>query len=199
MSLLADGRTHDDIAVIPDAADGGRARRLHLPSAQTVVALVAGLFIVMYAVVALLRLRYPYELEWIEGGMVNHVAQIRAGHSLYGPPSVGFTPDIYTPLYYVVAAGVTFLAGIGFFSLRLVSLLASFALLGALAKLAHRETDSRAAALVAAGLFAATLPHRRRVARHRARGHAVPRVAVLGNGGRTRRADRSTRSGRRVC
>ncbi len=71
------------------------------------------------------------------------------------PPSVTFTPDIYTPLYFVVAAVVSVVAGTGFVALRLVSIVASLVLLAALAKLAHRETDDRVAGLVAAGLFAA--------------------------------------------
>ena len=119
------------------------------------IAVVAGMFILMYVVVALLRLRYPYELEWIEGGMVNHVAQLRSGQPLYGAPSLTFTPDIYTPLYFVVAAVVSIVAGTGFAALRIVSIVASLVLLGALAKLAHRETNDSVAALVAAGLFAA--------------------------------------------
>ena len=103
----------------------------------------------------LLRLRYPYELEWIEGGMVNHVARLRSGQPLYGAPSLTFTPDIYTPLYFVVSALVSVLTGTGFVSLRLVSIVASLVLLAALAKLADRETKDPVAAVVAAGLFAA--------------------------------------------
>ena len=73
-----------------DDAECDRSPQLWPPSARSVVAVVAGLFVLMYLVVALARLRYPYELEWIEGGMVNHVAQLRSGQPLYGPPSVTF-------------------------------------------------------------------------------------------------------------
>jgi hypothetical protein len=109
----------------------------------------------MYVVIALLRLRYPYEVEWIEGGMVDHVARLRAGHALYARPSLTFTADIYTPLYFVVAAAVSFVTGLGFFPLRLVSFLASLALFAALARLARSDTDDWFPGLLAAGLFAA--------------------------------------------
>ncbi len=154
MTLLGDERTtdhvanqRDDIEVIPSPPS-----RLAL---RTVIAVIAALFIVLYLVLALIRLRYPFELEWIEGGMVNHVDRLRNGLPLYGAPSVSFTANIYTPLYYVVAAAVSVFTGTGFVALRLVSIVASIALLLALGKLAHRETDDRLMAVVAAGLFAA--------------------------------------------
>lgn len=154
MTLLTDERAgqlasiDDDIVVVDEP-------RLRPPHARLVVATVAAGFIVMYVVVALLRLRYPYELEWIEGGMVNHVAQLRGGHHLYGPPSLRFTPDIYTPLYFAVSALVSFVSGTGYFTLRLVSFLSSLALFAAIGCLVHRETGDRAVAVVAVGLFAA--------------------------------------------
>ena len=108
MTLLAGERERDrgnaelepEVAPLPDEP----ASRFRPPTARTVIGVVAGLFVLMYVVVALLRLRYPYELEWIEGGMVNHVEQVRSGHSLYAAPSLTFTADIYTPLYFIVSA-----------------------------------------------------------------------------------------------
>jgi hypothetical protein len=155
VTLLADERTRDRAVAGRDASAPERTSRFRLPSLRGVVAGVAAAFVVLYIVVALLRLRYPYELEWIEGGMVNHVAQLRAGEPLYGPPSLGFTANIYTPLYFVVAAALSVFIGTGFVALRLVSFIASLVLLAALAKLAHRETGDRMAAVIAAGLFAA--------------------------------------------
>jgi Dolichyl-phosphate-mannose-protein mannosyltransferase len=154
VTILDDQRPSDARTVVEDSTHPDEAR-LRPPSARLVIAVVAGMFIAMYVVVALLRLRYPYELEWIEGGMVNHVARLRSGQPLYGAPSLTFTPDIYTPLYFVVAAVVSVVAGTGFVALRLVSIVASLVLLAALAKLAHRETNDSVAAFVAAGLFAA--------------------------------------------
>ena len=57
-----------------------------------------------YLVVALARLNYPYDLEWMEGGTLEHVARVLGGRPLYVAPSLEFTPYIYAPLYYYVAA-----------------------------------------------------------------------------------------------
>ena len=118
------------------------------------LSLAGGYLIVLLAMVVM-RVRYPFELEWIEGGMVQHVERLRAGQPLYAPPSLTFIPDIYTPLYYAVCAALAKVIGIGFFPLRLVSVVSSFALFGALFMLARRETDDRLAGVIAAGLFAA--------------------------------------------
>jgi len=45
------------------------------------------------------RVGYPYDLEWMEGGMLQHAQRIRDGAGVYVPPSVDFIPFLYTPLY----------------------------------------------------------------------------------------------------
>jgi len=116
---------------------------------------VAAWFLVTFTVLAWLRWRTPFELEWIEGGMVDQVRRILAGHELYGPPSTTFTPYIYTPLYSYVAAGVSWLAGAGYAPLRLVSLLSSLAAMATVGWWVTKETGERWAGLVAAGFLAA--------------------------------------------
>ena len=106
-------------------------------------------------VIALARIGYPYDLEWMEGGTLEHVARILSGQPLYVAPTLEFTPYIYAPLYYFVAAPVAKLFGLRLLSLRLVSFAASLGVLALLAALVHRSTRSRLGALVAAGLFAA--------------------------------------------
>lgn len=108
-----------------------------------------------YLVVALARIAYPYDLEWMEGGMLEHVARVLRGQPLYVPPSVEFTPYIYSPLYSYVAALFAKLFGLRLLALRMVSLIASVGILWLIAVLAHGRTRSRLGALVAAGLFAA--------------------------------------------
>jgi hypothetical protein len=106
-------------------------------------------------VVALARINYPYDLEWMEGGTLEHVARVLSGQPLYVPPSLEFTPYIYPPLYYFVAAPFAKLFGLRLLSLRLVSLAASLGVLAVIAALVHQRTRSRLGALVGAGLFAA--------------------------------------------
>ena len=45
------------------------------------------------------RLSYPYDLEWMEGGMLVHVWRLREGLPLYTPPSADWIPFLYPPLY----------------------------------------------------------------------------------------------------
>lgn len=102
------------------------------------------------------RLFYPFELEWIEGAMAQHVARVLQGKPLYDIPSLDFTANLYTPLFYYLSAAVAALRGLDFASLRLVSLVATLLTLCLLAAFVYRETRSALAALVAVALYAAT-------------------------------------------
>ena len=65
------------------------------------------------------RVSYPYELEWMEGGMVDHVARVVGGDVwVYGPPNVESISFLYTPLYYHLAALVAQVMGVSHFTLR---------------------------------------------------------------------------------
>ncbi|HEY5933316.1 MAG TPA: hypothetical protein VIU61_01700, partial [Kofleriaceae bacterium] len=76
------------------------------------------------------RFAYPYDLEWMEGGLLHHAQRISDGNGIYVVPSVDFIPYLYTPLYPTLVAvfGVSYqvgraisvlaLAGIAVVSLR---------------------------------------------------------------------------------
>lgn len=113
-------------------------------------------YLLAYAAIALVRIRYPYHLEWMEGGCLQHVQRILAGEALYVPPSLEFTPYTYPPFYFYASAAVALLFGDGFLPLRLVSFLSSLGCFAILFLWVRRETGSAAAGLLAAGLFAAT-------------------------------------------
>ena len=119
------------------------------------LALVGVAYMAVFVVLAVVRLRYPYELEWMEGGVVDHVGRVLGGHALYGPPSIRFTPYIYTPLYYYVAAAVAKIVGLGYAPLRVVSIVGALATLVAIGAWVETETGNRWAAVTGAGLFAA--------------------------------------------
>lgn len=131
---------------------------LNLPTAtvRVGVAVAAAAAIAAYLWVALHRVGYPFELDWMEGGSVELAARVAAGHSLYAAPSLAFVGWTYTPLYYWVAAALAKVTGVGFLSLRLVSLTASLVSMATLAWIVTRESGERIAGLAAAGLFAAT-------------------------------------------
>jgi hypothetical protein len=142
-------------ALAPPAPEVARRR----PAGQTVLggvlvalSLVA---VVVYVAVAMLRIGHDHDLEWMEGGVVDHVQRVLDGDPLYGPPSLRFTPYLYTPLYYLVAAPVAWVTGNGYAPLRGVSIASSLVAFAAVGALVRRETGDRRAAIAAAGLFAA--------------------------------------------
>lgn len=120
------------------------------------LAVAAGGYLLAYVAIALWRLQHPFELEWMEGAMVDHVQRITEGKRLYVPPSLDFVPFIYPPLFYYASAAVAQITGVGFAALRLVSFLSSLLIFALLYLLVARETRDRFAALIATGLFAAT-------------------------------------------
>lgn len=145
--------------MIAEAPVGLRERsRLRTPVVllSWIATIVAAIPLAVYVWIALHRIGYPYELDWMEGGSVGLAGRVLAGHSLYVAPTLQFVGWTYTPLYYLVSAAVAEATGLGFLPLRLVSFAASLAACGLLGRLVVRETGDRAAGVVSAGLFAAT-------------------------------------------
>lgn len=103
------------------------------------------------------RVTYPYELEWMEGATVVHVARVAGGESIYVEPSLHFVPFGYPALYYYAAAAATWFTGIGFLPLRLVSIGATLVTLVAI-RLIVQPVSGRLGSLVAAGAFAGAYP-----------------------------------------
>lgn len=126
--------------------------------ARTAVVLASLAAIVAYLWVALSRIGYPYNLEWLEDTALIQVNRILHGQSLYVPPTVRFVPDGYPPLYFYLSAPLAWVLGVGYLPLRIVSFLASLATMGILYRFATRETGRRTAGLAAAGIFAAAYP-----------------------------------------
>ena len=69
------------------------------------------------------RVFYPYDLEWMEGGMLHHAERISEGSGIYGPPTIDFVPYLYTPLYPGVLAVLGSIFGLSFALGRMVSAL----------------------------------------------------------------------------
>lgn len=124
------------------------ARRLALAAALV--------YLAGYVLMALQRIDYPFEIEWMEGGSAGHVARLLAGEDLYAPPALAFTAFIYTPLYFHASAWLARLLGEGFLPLRLVSLLSSLFCFALVGRFVARECGDRRAGLLAAGLLAAS-------------------------------------------
>lgn len=137
----------------------GSARSLETRAERLIdYALVAASlwYLAVYLWIALHRLAYPFDVEWMEGGAVDHVARVLVGDSIYVPPTLRFIPFAYPPLYFYVSAAVARFTGLGFFPLRLVSFLSSLGVFGVTYAFVRRETANAVAGCLAVGVFAAT-------------------------------------------
>ncbi len=72
------------------------------------------------------RLRFAHDIDWLEGGEIYHAFRFARGEAIYRPPSDGFIPYPYPPVYFVLLAGIGQIAGIDYGSARALS---AFALL----------------------------------------------------------------------
>lgn len=126
---------------------------------RAVALALAAWFVVLLVYVFARRFVYPYDLEWMEGGMLDHALRLAEGQPIYAPPSVDFIPYLYTPGYPFAVFVLGKLFGLGYKLGRFVSLAGFFAvaLFGYI--YARREGGSRAAAACAiAVIFAAFVP-----------------------------------------
>lgn len=113
-------------------------------------------YLVLYIAVVIYRINYPFELEWMEGAMVDHVRRILDGNQLYVAPSLDFVPYLYPPLYFYVSALMSVLLGTGFLPLRLVSFVSSLGCFFMIFIIVKQETGDKFSGILASSLFAAT-------------------------------------------
>ena len=113
------------------------------------------IYILLLVFVALSRLDYPFELNWMEGGLLSVVERILGGQAVYAEPSLNYVPFAVTPLYYILSAIVAGATGADFMALRLISFVSSLLCLTIIFLFVRRETNSKFAGIISAGLFAA--------------------------------------------
>jgi hypothetical protein len=145
----------------PGAAAAGRIAQLVV---WMIVAAPAAYQLGLVAEAIAGRVSYPYDLEWMEGGMLHHALRIGLGEGIYVAPSVHFIPYLYTPLYPTLLAlfGAPF--GISYLLGRIVSIVALVGLaaiaLASLGGARPRHAGATAAGTgLALGLFAACYPY----------------------------------------
>ncbi len=114
------------------------------------------IYIAAFLVVAALRIRYPFELEWLESSMADMTGRVLHGLPLYVKPSLDYIPAIYTPLYFVISAAFAKIMGLDYLPLRIVSLLSTLGCFCLIYALVRKESGRIRPGLIAAGLFAAT-------------------------------------------
>ncbi len=153
--------------------EGLRPRRSWL---WGLLALPALAQLVLLAVAFARRYVYPYDLEWMEGGMLTHALQLAEGRSIYRAPSVEFIPYLYTPLYPALLAGLGQIFGLTYQLGRAISIVSTVLVLAFAARAVTREAGAaggsrgataaalglrgpaRVGAACALGLFAACFP-----------------------------------------
>ncbi len=126
---------------------------------RAVALALAAWFVALLLYVFARRFAYPYDLEWMEGGMLGHALRLAQGQPIYAPPSVDFIPYLYTPGYPAALFVLGKLFGLGYKLGRFVSLLGFFTVVVLGYIYARREGGSRAAAACAiAIIFGAFVP-----------------------------------------
>ncbi len=136
--------------------DTARVRGRTLLVSRGLIVVISLVPTLVYLFVALHRIGYPYELEWLEGGAVEIAGRVAHGQAIYVAPSIHYVPYPYTPLYFWITGTLARITGVGFLPLRLVSLLSSLGACALLVRIVWRETGDVVAGVVASGLFTAT-------------------------------------------
>ncbi len=111
------------------------------------------LFGILFLIVAIPRLRYPFELEWIEGAYLDQARWLAHGKALYAPPSIDFIPTNKTPLFFWVSSRLLRMLGDGFLAPRLVSFSSTIGVSFLLGRIIYEKTGKMQASLVAGGLY----------------------------------------------
>jgi MFS family permease len=100
-----------------------------------------------------MHLRYPGEIDYIEGVMLDHVVRLLQGKPLYVAPTTEFITLAYMPGYTFAASLVARVFGASFFSGRLVSVLGSLLIGFLVGYIVRRETRSSVFAAGAVGIY----------------------------------------------
>ncbi|MFQ5613629.1 MAG: glycosyltransferase family 39 protein [Anaerolineae bacterium] len=120
---------------------------------QWLAAGAAVFFAGLYFRAALPRVFYPYDLDFIEDGLLMAALRVANGLPLFVPPNADFVPHVYMPLYSWLGGLLFRLAGPGFAPLRALSLASVLACSGLIFLIARRESGRNWLGLACAGLW----------------------------------------------
>ena len=112
-------------------------------------------WVIGLGIVFVLRLTFPLELEWMEGGVLHQALRLQRGEPIYPPPSVEFVPFLYTPLYPAVLAVLGSVLPLDYVLARVVSILSVVAIGAAVWRAVVFEGKPRSHRILAVGLLCA--------------------------------------------
>ncbi len=122
--------------------------------------LMLGIWLVVQLVsVWAVRATYPFDLEWMEGGMLAHAWRIQQGLPIYTEPGPDWIPFIYPPGYATVLAWAGEVFGLSHTTGRMISLLGTLAAAGAIAFGVTRQTGKVLPGVFGAIAFLGCYPH----------------------------------------
>jgi hypothetical protein len=121
---------------------------------RVLVVAVAAFVMLLFVVTALERMRYPYELEQLEGYNFLCALRVFHGQPLYPRPSLAFVPYMYPPVYFYVSAGLGRVMGMSITTLRAVSTLSTLGCFAMIYAMVWREVHRHLPAIAAAGFYA---------------------------------------------
>lgn len=116
-------------------------------------ALVASAVVWQVVILWNLRVGYPFDLEWMEGGMLAHAWRLREGLDLYPQASREFIPYIYPAGYASLLAALSELVGLDYTLGRVISVAGTVAAAGAIVRIVREHAGDTFMGLAGAALF----------------------------------------------
>jgi len=104
------------------------------------------------------RMAYPYDLEWMEGGMLAHAWRVQQWYPLYVEPNRDWIPYLYPPGYPALLAGLSTVFGLSAGLGRAVSIAGTLGTCAALIFGCWRYGRSVGAGVLAAMVFLSLYP-----------------------------------------
>ena len=115
--------------------------------------LIASYLVVQLATAWAGRFSYPYDLEWMEGGMLAHAWRAANGLTIYPEPGPEFIPFVYPPGYSYLLALLGQVVGLSHSLGRAVSIMGTLAAGAAISYAISRHYGERLIGALAGVVF----------------------------------------------
>jgi hypothetical protein len=125
---------------------------------STVLTIGAAMCTIVLAALVVNHIRFPFQLDLMEGVTMQHARRAMHGQSIYPLPTPEFVPLAYNVLFYLIAAPFLRFFGDSMATLRTVSVLGMIASAVAVFVMVRTFTRSNWWGIIALGLFSAAYP-----------------------------------------